>query len=135
VWVGIRRLPKEINSEFFDDEETIERTGADSTFIGRPRKLTWDTTNLKQYQVYYLRNRDKKDKKPTHEKKRLSLDDQTLTSSQRKALQYRTNNPDKVKKYNNTWKQRNPDKVREYNRKYAAKNRHRIVSLPEQKHD
>jgi hypothetical protein len=34
VWVGIRRLPKEINSEFFDDEETIERTGADSTFIG-----------------------------------------------------------------------------------------------------
>jgi len=103
-----------------------EQTSTPSTFIGRPRKLTWDTPNLTQYQIYYLRNRDKKDTKPTHEKKVLSLDDQNLTQSQRKSLQYRTNNPDKIKQWNNEWKLNNKDRVREYNRKYAANNRYKI---------
>jgi hypothetical protein len=99
-------------------------------FIGRPMKLTWDTPNLTQYQVYYLRARDKKNTKQTHEKKVMSLDDHDLTHSQRKALTYRTKNPDKVKQCNNSWKERNKDHVREYNRKYAAKNRHRIGNRP-----
>jgi hypothetical protein len=107
----------------------MEQTPSTYTF-GRPRKLTWETPNLTQYQIYYLRNRDKQDAKPTHEKKGLSLDDQTLTSSQRKALTYRKNNPDKVKQINNSWKERNREKVREYNRQYAAKNRHRIGNRP-----
>jgi len=100
-------------------------------FIGRPMKLTWDTPNLTQYQIYYLRARDKKNTKQTHEKKKvMTLDDQNLTQSQRKSLQYRTNNPDKVKQCNNEWKKNNPEKVREYNRQYAAKNRHRIGNRP-----
>lgn len=100
-------------------------------FIGRPMKLTWDTPNLTQYQIYYLRARDKKNNKASsNEKKVMSLDDHDLTHTQRKALKYRTEHPDKVKQCNNSWKLNNKDKVREYNRKYAANNRYKIGNRP-----
>jgi lipopolysaccharide export LptBFGC system permease protein LptF len=97
-----------------------------STFIGRPRKLDWSTPGLTQYQIYYLRARDKQDAKPTHDAKYLSIDDPNLTQSQKKSLKYRTDNPDKIKNSNNIWKHNNKDRVREYNRRYAAENRKRI---------
>jgi hypothetical protein len=106
-------------------------TSTSTYTFGRPRKLTWDTPNLTQYQIYYLRARDKKNNKASsNENTKLSLDDQNLTQSQRKSLQYRTNNPDKIKQWNNEWKKNNPEKVREYNRQYAAKNRYKIGNRP-----
>ena len=65
--------------------------------FGRPRKLTWDTPGLSQYQIYYLRARDKMDNKaPACEAKHLSLDDPTLTQTQRKSLKYRKEKMDRA---------------------------------------